>query len=181
MYCFFFGKPPQQSWALHKTKPEKTCHLHFNLFLLQKTAFPCTRFGPWFSITAIHNVLLLSKIEAISVINVRRYPLVIFVVKYSQHKMAQLTPSFKFILFASLALAFPCGETPFIVTCVPRWYDSESVFFPSGIFGNPHAKRLYDDLLSNYNRLIRPVPNNTGTLTVRLGLKLSQLIDVVSL
>ncbi|XP_040565885.1 acetylcholine receptor subunit beta-like 2 [Lepeophtheirus salmonis] len=44
--------------------------------------------------------------------------------------------------------------------------------------GNPHAKRLYDDLLSNYNRLIRPVSNNTEKLTVRLGLKLSQLIDV---
>ncbi|CAG7640690.1 unnamed protein product [Allacma fusca] len=45
--------------------------------------------------------------------------------------------------------------------------------------GNPDAKRLYDDLLSNYNRLIRPVSNNTEKLTVRLGLKLSQLIDVV--
>ena len=43
---------------------------------------------------------------------------------------------------------------------------------------NPHAKRLYDDLLSNYNRLIRPVANNTEKLTVKLGLKLSQLIDV---
>lgn len=43
---------------------------------------------------------------------------------------------------------------------------------------NPDAKRLYDDLLSNYNRLIRPVFNNTETLTVRLGLKLSQLIEV---
>ena len=43
---------------------------------------------------------------------------------------------------------------------------------------NPDAKRLYDDLLSNYNRLIRPVPNNTQKLTVKLGLKLSQLIDV---
>lgn len=43
---------------------------------------------------------------------------------------------------------------------------------------NPDAKRLYDDLLSNYNRLIRPVINNTETLTVRLGLKLSQLIEV---
>lgn len=43
---------------------------------------------------------------------------------------------------------------------------------------NPDAKRLYDDLLSNYNRLIRPVANNTETLTVRLGLKLSQLIEV---
>ena len=48
----------------------------------------------------------------------------------------------------------------------------------SGVLCNPHAKRLYDDLLHDYNRLIRPVPNFTETLTVRLGLKLSQLIDV---
>ena len=45
---------------------------------------------------------------------------------------------------------------------------------------NPDAKRLYDDLLSNYNRLIRPVGNNSDRLTVKLGLRLSQLIDVVS-
>lgn len=45
---------------------------------------------------------------------------------------------------------------------------------------NPDAKRLYDDLLSNYNRLIRPVGNNSDRLTVKMGLKLSQLIDVVS-
>lgn len=51
---------------------------------------------------------------------------------------------------------------------------------PTGILGNPDAKRLYDDLLSNYNRLIRPVGNNSDRLTVKLGLKLSQLIDVVS-
>uniref|UniRef100_T1IUC5 Nicotinic acetylcholine receptor alpha 1 subunit n=1 Tax=Strigamia maritima TaxID=126957 RepID=T1IUC5_STRMM len=43
---------------------------------------------------------------------------------------------------------------------------------------NPDAKRLYDDLLSNYNRLIRPVGNNSDRLTVKMGLKLSQLIDV---
>lgn len=43
---------------------------------------------------------------------------------------------------------------------------------------NPHAKRLYVDLLHNYNRLIRPVSNFTDTLVVKLGLKLSQIIDV---
>ncbi|XP_043287870.1 acetylcholine receptor subunit alpha-like 2 [Venturia canescens] len=43
---------------------------------------------------------------------------------------------------------------------------------------NPDAKRLYDDLLSNYNRLIRPVTNNTDTVIVKLGLRLSQLIDL---
>jgi nicotinic acetylcholine receptor len=46
--------------------------------------------------------------------------------------------------------------------------------------GNPDAKLLYDELLTDYNRLIRPVTNTTDKLTVKLGLKLSQLIDVVS-
>jgi len=53
-------------------------------------------------------------------------------------------------------------------------------FSSSLVEANPDAKRLYDDLLSNYNRLIRPVSNNSEKLTVKLGLKLSQLIDVVS-
>ena len=48
------------------------------------------------------------------------------------------------------------------------------------VLANPDAKRLYDDLLSNYNRLIRPVANNTDKITVRMGLKLSQLVDLVS-
>ena len=46
--------------------------------------------------------------------------------------------------------------------------------------GSDDAKRLYDDLLSNYNKLVRPVGNVTDVLTVRIKLKLSQLIDVVS-
>lgn len=46
--------------------------------------------------------------------------------------------------------------------------------------GNPDAKRLYDDLLSNYNKLVRPVNITSDVLEVRIGLRLSQLIDVVS-
>lgn len=46
--------------------------------------------------------------------------------------------------------------------------------------GNPDAKRLYDDLLSNYNKLVRPVVNTSDILKVRIKLRLSQLIDVVS-
>jgi len=45
--------------------------------------------------------------------------------------------------------------------------------------GNPDAKRLYDELLSNYNKLVRPVANTSDVLNVRIRLKLSQLIDVV--
>ena len=49
--------------------------------------------------------------------------------------------------------------------------------------GNDDAKRLYHDLLiqNKYNKLIRPVGNNTDRpLTVKMGIRLSQLIDVVS-
>ncbi|XP_037955341.1 acetylcholine receptor subunit alpha-like isoform X2 [Teleopsis dalmanni] len=46
------------------------------------------------------------------------------------------------------------------------------------VAGNPDAKRLYDDLLSNYNKLVRPVFNTTDVLKVCIKLKLSQLIDV---
>ncbi|KAK7870124.1 hypothetical protein R5R35_011099 [Gryllus longicercus] len=48
----------------------------------------------------------------------------------------------------------------------------------AAVLANPDAKRLYEDLLSNYNRLIRPVGNNSDRLTVKMGLRLSQLIDV---
>ena len=56
-----------------------------------------------------------------------------------------------------------------------------ALHFATGGLANPDAKRLYDDLLSNYNRLIRPVGNNSDRLTVKMGLRLSQLIDVVSI
>lgn len=56
----------------------------------------------------------------------------------------------------------------------------EKQYLLCGVHGNPDAKRLYDDLLSHYNRLIRPVSNNSQVVTVRLGLHLTQLIDLVS-
>ncbi|XP_050433293.1 acetylcholine receptor subunit alpha-like [Adelges cooleyi] len=48
----------------------------------------------------------------------------------------------------------------------------------SGCSMNPDAKRLYDDLLSNYNKLVRPVINITDPLSVKIKIKLSQLIDI---
>ena len=46
---------------------------------------------------------------------------------------------------------------------------------------NADAKRLYDDLMSSYNSLIRPVSNISERLTVKVGVRLTQLVDVVSL
>merc|ERR1712180_566411 len=45
-------------------------------------------------------------------------------------------------------------------------------------FANQDAKRLYSNLLANYDRLIRPVANSSDRLTVHMRLKLSQVIGV---
>ena len=46
---------------------------------------------------------------------------------------------------------------------------------------NADVKRLYDDLMSSYNSLIRPVGNISDRVIVKVGVKLSQLVDVVSI
>lgn len=52
--------------------------------------------------------------------------------------------------------------------------------FCAVVNGNSDAKRLYDDLMSSYNALIRPVRNVSDRVTVQLGVKLTQIVDVVS-
>lgn len=46
--------------------------------------------------------------------------------------------------------------------------------------GNEDAKRLYDDLMVNYNRFTRPTATPQETIRVQMKLRLSQIIDVVS-
>ncbi|XP_063619721.1 acetylcholine receptor subunit alpha-like isoform X2 [Cydia splendana] len=58
------------------------------------------------------------------------------------------------------------------------WWLAACCLARAATAGNPDAKRLYDDLLSNYNKLVRPVVNTTDVLRVCIKLKLSQLIDV---
>lgn len=51
------------------------------------------------------------------------------------------------------------------------------------VHANHDSKRLYDDLIqkANYNKLVRPVGNSSDALVIKLGLKLLQVIDVVSM
>lgn len=44
---------------------------------------------------------------------------------------------------------------------------------------NEDAKRLYDDLMVNYNKHRRPAPAPNKPITIKLKLRLSQIIDVV--
>ncbi|KAI1887674.1 hypothetical protein AGOR_G00192740 [Albula goreensis] len=41
-----------------------------------------------------------------------------------------------------------------------------------------HQRKLYKDLMKNYNRLERPVQNDSAPLLVELGMTLLQIIDV---
>lgn len=43
-----------------------------------------------------------------------------------------------------------------------------------------NSNQLFEDLLASYNKLVRPVENDSDTLVVYFKLKLSQLLDVVS-
>lgn len=53
-----------------------------------------------------------------------------------------------------------------------------SLFSPGSLQGE-HQRRLYKELLANYNRLERPVVNDSAAILVELGLTLLQIIDVV--
>ena len=59
-----------------------------------------------------------------------------------------------------------------------------ALWFPRGVQGNEHAKDLYKELLynplRNYNKEIRPVQNGSETMIVKAGLRLSQVVDLVS-
>lgn len=72
------------------------------------------------------------------------------------------------------------GMPPSAAETLRAWLLSALVVH-GAVAGNPDAKRLYDDLLSNYNKLVRPVVNTSDVLRVCIKLKLSQLIDVVRL
>lgn len=54
--------------------------------------------------------------------------------------------------------------------------------YPSlpGCLGGEYQRKLYRDLMNNYNRLERPVQNDSAPIVVELGLTLLQIIDVVS-
>ena len=53
------------------------------------------------------------------------------------------------------------------------------LFEISGVHSGPHERRLLNDLLEKYNDLERPVFNESEALTLKFGLTLQQIIDVV--
>lgn len=48
------------------------------------------------------------------------------------------------------------------------------------VHAGDYEKALYNDLLINYNTLVRPVSNETEPVPVKLGIDLQQIIDIVS-
>lgn len=54
-----------------------------------------------------------------------------------------------------------------------------SLLVAAVVHGAPNEHKLYLDLLRDYDSLERPVANSSEAITVRLGLALQQLINVV--
>lgn len=54
------------------------------------------------------------------------------------------------------------------------------VFSYIGSLQGEYQRKLYKELMENYNRLERPVLNDSAPIVVELGLTLLQIIDVVS-
>ncbi|XP_062332537.1 neuronal acetylcholine receptor subunit alpha-7-like isoform X1 [Osmerus eperlanus] len=52
------------------------------------------------------------------------------------------------------------------------------VFFFKGSLQGEYQRRLYKELMANYNRLERPVVNDSSAILVELGMTLLQIIDV---
>ena len=66
-----------------------------------------------------------------------------------------------------------CGCVAALIVAVVTWSTLSRAESP--------AKKLYDDKLKKgYNKLIRPVDNQSEFLTVYIGLRLTSIIDVVS-
>lgn len=86
------------------------------------------------------------------------------------------------MFFAVLVISIELNNmrVPFTTAETLRAWLLSALVVHGAVGGNPDAKRLYDDLLSNYNKLVRPVVNTSDILKVSIKLKLSQLIDVVS-
>lgn len=43
---------------------------------------------------------------------------------------------------------------------------------------SPEVNRLFEDLLGNYNKLVRPIRNPSESITIRYKFKLLQILDV---
>lgn len=85
----------------------------------------------------------------------------------------------KMLIFFYSVDAFLNGFYERMILSANLWL-TISLMLISFALGNEDAKRLYDDLMIRYNRLSRPSSNPHIPITIKLKLRLSQIIDVVT-
>ena len=74
---------------------------------------------------------------------------------------------------------------PVIQLCKMQFYwdSTNSHVYPNsstGCLGGAHERRLLNDLMAQYQKLERPVMNESLAVTLKFGLTLQQIMDVVS-
>jgi nicotinic acetylcholine receptor len=60
----------------------------------------------------------------------------------------------------------------------PLWIFFTLASLPIGTLAGPNERRLINDLTANYNKLERPVANESEAVTLKFGLTLQQIMDV---
>lgn len=88
-----------------------------------------------------------------------------------------ITEHFQLASCCSFSFSFNC----FTFTLVTAKVNHPACLrcFPPESLQGEHQRRLYKELMANYNRLERPVLNDSSAILVELGLTLLQIIDVV--
>lgn len=93
---------------------------------------------------------------------------------FNKRKQNQILPFVKFFL----QLYYNFFKLLLIISTIAFILLNSNSFCAAA--ANKDAARLFEDLLTDYNKLVRPVDNNSDTLIVNFKLKLSQLLDVVN-
>lgn len=86
--------------------------------------------------------------------------------------------TFEFPLFFVLNFSISCRFSQWLIMLHHCKFPPFSSLL--GCLGGEYQRKLYRDLMQNYNRLERPVQNDSAPIVVELGLTLLQIIDVVS-
>lgn len=111
-------------------------------------------------------------------------PLLSIILLFFSSFLCFLTPHMTFIIHlfplchASVCLAESSPLLSSVLHSSPMF--TVHPLFAPGCHGGVYQRKLYRDLMENYNRLERPVQNDSAPIVVELGLTLLQIIDVVS-
>ena len=89
-------------------------------------------------------------------------------------------PTTLHILLASFMYLFTRYKKCYTFAAIITTPSSPSTLFPTNITANmPDEQRLFYTLMTGYEKAIRPTKKSSEAVTVKLGITLTQIMDIV--